>query len=277
MSRSSSIKHYYIAMISPKIKLNRIKVVRSEEGERHSYKIGEKLVPGVTTITGVLDKPFLRAWGINCAIDTIREGLAIPRVMAEGAGVVNLEELYAKAKNASKVIGDTAKENGTKAHDWITKWICGGIPPAIDSQEAQNAVLAFLRWEREAKPEWLLSEETLGSAKHEFAGTIDAVALLNGKLSLIDFKTSKQLSEENWLQTAGYYLMFDENLAKGQRRPVQRVIVRIPKDGKDCEVVIKENSLDFEIEIFLHLRAVQRWMSGKPKQKYEKVEVKETK
>lgn len=252
-----------------KLKLNRVKVVRSEEGERHSYKIGEKLVPGVTTITGVLDKPFLKQWAVNCALDVVRS-----------AGALITSEVMEDAKYAYKAIGDTAKENGTLAHDWITKWICGEIPPSLSSPEAQNAVLAFLRWEREAKPEWLLSEETLGSAKHEFAGTIDAVAILDGKLSLLDFKTSKQISEDNWLQTAGYYLMLDENLVKGQRRPVQRVIVRIPKDGKDCEVFVKENSLDFEIETFLHLREIQRWMSGSKKQKYEKVEkvaVKETK
>ena len=47
------------------------------------------------------------------------------------------------------------------------------------------------------------------------AGTTDCIADYNGKLSIIDFKTSKKIKKEEWvedyyIQTFAYALMFEE-------------------------------------------------------------------
>ena len=73
----------------------------------------------------------------------------------------------------------------------------------------------------------------LASVINMFAGTVDAVAEVDDVLTVVDFKTSSQISDEYFLQTSAYWLLLDENLVEGEKRPEQRLILRIPKDGSE--------------------------------------------
>jgi len=104
---------------------------------------------------------------------------------------------------------------------------------------------------------WLASELVVGSEIHEFGGTLDALAIVNGIPTLIDFKTSNQISKDYFIQTAAYDLALDEMGVKTW----QRLILRIPKDGSDFEALIVPTPLDLDRAAFLSLRQVQRWQS----------------
>ena len=54
------------------------------------------------------------------------------------------------------------------------------------------------------KPEYIMNEQNFVSPRLGFAGTIDRLAMLDGKLTLIDIKTSNNIHDSYWLQLAAY-------------------------------------------------------------------------
>ena len=60
-------------------------------------------------------------------------------------------------------------------------------------REAQIAVNAFLDWEAANKVKFVSSERVVYSKKHDYIGKMDIEAKVNGKLSMIDIKTSNGL------------------------------------------------------------------------------------
>ena len=54
------------------------------------------------------------------------------------------------------------------------------------------------------KPDYLMNEQNFVSHDLGFAGTIDRLAWLDGKLTLIDIKTSNNIHDSYWLQLAAY-------------------------------------------------------------------------
>ena len=123
-----------------------------------------------------------------------------------------------------------------------------GMP---DSQEAKNAINAFIRWAKPLNATWLASEELVASHEHKVAGTLDALAVINGITYLMDFKTSSQISESYLIQCAGYDLMLREM----GMQVMGYLILRIPKDGTDAETLTITNQSDMEFfrETFLKL------------------------
>ncbi len=70
-------------------------------------------------------------------------------------------------------------------------------------------VEAWLDWKKREKPEFEAVELRLADKKNGFAGTIDAVALINGKRWLIDYKASSTLRDQ--LQLAAYKVLYEAN------------------------------------------------------------------
>jgi ATP-dependent exoDNAse (exonuclease V) beta subunit len=93
------------------------------------------------------------------------------------------------------------------------------------------------------------------------AGTVDCVAEFDGKLSIIDFKTSKRLKKEEdienyFMQVSGYAVMFEERFGI----PVNRVVVAIAVDDEDPQVFIAKR--DTYISNLLNFRDLYERKSG---------------
>lgn len=78
-------------------------------------------------------------------------------------------------------------------------------------ERAQTAFLGFVDWVSRTDPKWVSNELKLVSEKYQFAGTIDAVALVNGTLTLIDFKTSKGVYSDHYIQVSAYRELLREH------------------------------------------------------------------
>lgn len=76
--------------------------------------------------------------------------------------------------------------------------------------KAENGFIAFLDWEKQYKPKYLNSELKLVSEKYRYGGTIDLIADIEGKHSLIDFKTSKGIYTDHKIQVSAYVKMYSE-------------------------------------------------------------------
>ena len=53
-------------------------------------------------------------------------------------------------------------------------------------------------------PEWLDAERKIYCDRFKYAGTVDAVAKINGRVCVIDFKTSKKIYKPYHLQLTAY-------------------------------------------------------------------------
>lgn len=178
----------------------------------YKNKAGQRL-PSVTTILGLLNKPGLVPWAYNL-------GLA------------------GKDMEAAR---DGAADAGTIAHWWAEQDIKAPLPPGSDWKEsrpnyvilggkaprkvylsdidpevlakAEGAFEAYRTWKSMTRLELVASEVSLVSEELGFGGTLDAIGKIDGKLLLIDFKTSNGTYWDHLLQIAAYGRLWNENHA----------------------------------------------------------------
>jgi hypothetical protein len=234
--------------------LKQVPIEFLKDGHTYKHIPSEKLYTGVTTIIGVRQKEFLKWWTVKEMYNFLKTNWDLKKKYTEE----EKEKLLLDGKAAHTKKSKEALLSGKIAHDWIENYIGGKKLPLPKDENAKNAIKAFRSWELEHQVEWLASELVVCSEKHEFAGTIDAIAVVDGILTIVDFKTSSQISEDAFLQTAGYWIALDE-MMNGEERPSQRLVLRIPKDGKEFEAMIVPTDLEFDKKTFLNLREVHRW------------------
>lgn len=196
------------------------------------YKTSEgTIVPGVTTVLGILSKPALIHWAWNLGMKG---------------------EDYRKVR-------DKAADIGTLAHLMIECDIKGipfdksqYIPAHVD--KAENAYLAWLEWRNKYKVETIASEVQLVSDEFKFGGTIDWVAKHKDSVWLIDFKSSKDVYDEMKYQLAAYTYLWNEN----RFETIDQVhLIQLGKeDGAFAHHYYPD--LSREWEIFTHCLAIYR-------------------
>lgn len=186
--------------------------------DSHIYMVDGKRKTGVTTYIGALDKSRpLVIWATELSRDYLLPKLS--KGITEDdiyAGCVLHEE---RKKEAADI--------GTQVHDWVEKYIKNEDPEMPEMKEAQIAVNAFLDWVAENKVKFLSSERVVYSKKHDFIGKMDIEAKVNGKLCLIDIKSSNGLYNTYGMQTAAY-LKADEE--ESGREYKGRWLIRLAKE-----------------------------------------------
>lgn len=219
--------------------------------ENHVYTLNGKLLTGVTTILDIRAKDFLKFWTTKENYNYMMENWDLAKTYTQK----EKEALLLEAKNAHARKSKKALDKGHQVHEWLEQYVSGQKPLLPADLEVKNACEAFLAWEKEHKVEWLASELIIVSPTHSFAGTLDALANVDGKLTIIDFKTSSQISEDYYLQTAGYAIALAEMGCDVQ----ERLIIRVPKDGSEFEAKVVPTPMDFDKECFIHCREIHRW------------------
>jgi len=225
-------------------------VAFSDKGHVYTTPSGE-MYTGVTTILGVRSKDFLLWWSVKEMYTYMSKNWDINKQYTEK----EKDDLLLLGKKAHTMKSKDALNTGTIVHDWIEKHIIDPTHPMPDDPVIRSIVEPFVAWEALSGVGWLKTELVVASHAHQFAGTLDALAIVDKKLTLLDFKTSSQMSEEYFLQTAGYQIALEEMGVV----PEQRMIIRIPKDVSPIEAIVVPTPLQFDKETFLHLREVHRW------------------
>jgi len=125
------------------------------------------------------------------------------------------------------------------------------------TDDISNPVEEFIKFEKKHAVGWLISEKIVGWQEHKVAGRVDALALVDGVLSLVDLKTSKQIDEGYFLQTAGYQASLESMGVEGIK---QRIILRLPKTQGDQFEAVRVNT-DYELDkkAFLNRRYAWQW------------------
>lgn len=165
------------------------------------YELNGVTYPSVTTILGQLDKPALKNWAANCAVEFIEEHID---EIQNPRGPHTIADILGRARTAFTAVSSAAKSIGTEVHRMIEEYIMTGKDPKQTSEAAANSFLGFLEWESKNNVRWLASEITLFHEHIGYAGTADARAVINDHEYIIDFKTSKSIYDEYRIQLAAY-------------------------------------------------------------------------
>jgi len=217
--------------------------------QKHVYTVDDEVVPNVTQITSVIAKHGLDGWKFRQALEHL-EGRLRP-----GLDEVALRRLLDDAANAADKVTREAGFIGSSIHKWVEEYIAGTRSETPEHPAVRAAVEAFLAWEDEAKPEWLASERKVMSREHRYVGTLDALARLDGKLCVVDFKSSNRVYVEHFAQIGAYALAVEEEDA---RRVDGGVVLQLPKaPGKKAKAYPCED-LEADKELFLGIRKIYR-------------------
>jgi hypothetical protein len=121
-----------------------------------------------------------------------------------------LQWLKENGENADK-IRDAAGKRGSVVHQLTDDYDRGMEVNLLDengnpkySLEEWGMFEKYVDFATRFKPDNIMIEQNIVSAKLGFAGTIDRVMELNGKRYLVDIKTSNMITNSYWLQVAAY-------------------------------------------------------------------------
>ena len=194
------------------------------------------ILPGVSTIIGILAKPALIHWSWNLGM----QGIDYRKFRDEKADAGILGHLY---------IMNHLRKKGTDTSEYSKKVI----------NMAENSFLSFLEWEKEHKLEPILIEEPLVSEDWGFGGTPDYFGFVNGNPELIDFKTGSGIYEEAFYQTSAYrQLVIDSD--KTNELPDKVRILRIPRSNDEAfeERLLSGKELKVAWNIFLNCLTIYK-------------------
>lgn len=252
-----------------KYSLYKGKVALEFDPVKHIYSTGGKNIYGVTSITGVLDKPGLKYWAVNKAIEFLYANLVAGRSLDE-VQIKNLLETARREHTASK---DKAADVGTLIHKWISDYIAAAVkketlPVRPVNPEMKNAVDGFFKWAKENKVKILKSEQKIYHTKYRYAGTLDLEAIVNGKRTVVDIKTGSALYPEAFLQASAYLTAREKET--GESYPGGVIILRLSKEDKAKKVEAFEARKDEDVKThfncFLCCLGIYRWQVAMKKQ-----------
>ena len=191
----------------------------------HSTYINKKEVevPSVTTIIKLLNKPFIAKWA---------------------------NSLGWKRQSYDKVLDESANK-GTFVHETLHEYLFKeGKKFDLSNPEVMNFLYenlnAFKEFEKyyDIKPIW--GEKSFSLDK--FGGTVDLYCELDGKMTILDFKTSKKFYSSHFIQLGAYIQLLEANDYKVE----QVAILRIREGDYDIKIINREDMNDY-IELFNRL------------------------
>ncbi len=186
------------------------------------YKTPEGLLyPSVTTITSQHGKDKILEWRKRVGEEEANR--ISTKASNRGTKVHKICENYLNNEE------DYARTNPAHIHKTMPDTIAmfKSLQPLLD--EHVNNIHAL--------------EIPLYSHHLKVAGRVDCIAEYDGKLSIIDFKTSGKLKEESWIkgyfmQCSAYAVMYEERTGI----PVSQIVIMIAVDSEYPQVFIKKRN-----------------------------------
>jgi len=182
----------------------------TEKGRRYVIPDGQKL-PSITTVLSILTEQSIREWRA--------------RVGEEEANRVSAK----------------ASSRGTKVHAIIEDYI--NNVKDYEQKYLPNVVGNFM----DVKPilderigDVYAQEAPLYSTHLGVAGRVDCVAMFDGKLSIIDFKTARKPKRKEWIenyfiQESAYAVMWEERTGT----PIVQLVTIIAVDNNPPQVFVE--------------------------------------
>lgn len=184
--------------------------------ENHFYRVvgSENKPDGVTTILGLVPK-YLLPWVARVTGGFMRDGI-LARLQANGCIEPSfLATLYDEAIKEHTRKKEAAGDIGTLVHAFAEEVIASGAIDIEDApEEARAGCSAFMQWWNTVQidRDSIQSERIVFSRRLFYCGTCDLFGHVDGKPTVIDFKTGSGFYEDQPLQLAAYALALEEEL-----------------------------------------------------------------
>lgn len=185
------------------------------DGSRR-YIVNGKLLPSVTTVTSYQNRKVIAEWRERVGEET-----------------------------ASK-ISQFASNNGTKFHKLVEDYV-NNVDAEYDAEKYEVALKLFNQFKAllDDVDNIHYQESALYSEQLGIAGRVDCIAEYNGKLSVIDFKSSSKPKYENqiqnyFVQETGYAMMYEEMTG----HKVEQIVTLISCHSGETQVFVK-NPADY--------------------------------
>jgi hypothetical protein len=169
-----------------------------KEGRAYRHPVSGKQYPSITTLLKAVDKSGLIQWSVDLSVDWC---------------VKNVDMLLSKSIEGGKNIAryrhkdvlNERAEVGTGIHESIESEHTGSWNfPELDAE--QQEIMGFWRkYNEQHDVQPILSEFTVAFEEHEYMGTADGYWLIDGVLTLVDVKTSRNTWPEHYMQLAALY------------------------------------------------------------------------
>ena len=204
-----------------------LKRVDAPEGRVYQTSTGLKY-PSVTSVLSMMDKSSLYEWRKRVGEEEANRVSA--RAAKRGTAIHSLCEDYLYGKNPEPSMFDAQVFNSIKPH--------------LDKIDNIHAL-----------------ESKLYSNYLQVAGTVDCIAEYEGKLSVIDFKTSRRIKTKDeipgyFIQTSAYAVAFEELTGI----PVSRLVIIMGVD--DEQPLVFNEKRDNWIGQFIELREAYGKLKG---------------
>lgn len=188
--------------------------------QSHQYWISIKGSPykrksGSTTFIGIKDKSTpLGIWQQTMTLDFLLTCIE--------KGVKIDEDKCIESVIQNDIAKDEAIDIGKEMHDWLEKYALFKLkdkrqpkmPDMPQLKEAITGINSFLEWESGHKIKYISPERVVYSIKHDYMGTLDLEAEVDGMLCLVDYKSSNGLYNTVRAQTASYVKADEEEYGK---------------------------------------------------------------
>lgn len=184
-------------------------------GDIRYYQYNKELYPSVTSILNIKINKYLAKWQVKYtakyAIENIKQLQKFNKIdtdyavdIVAGASKRHVEEASEKGKRVHRWIHKRESKDNTKEvsgfNQQYLKWV-----EDFDVETLEQEIVCISNWSEEDKP--------------RYAGTIDAICKIDNESWLIDFKTSKAIKNDTFLQLVAYgfsksYLKNNETIDK---------------------------------------------------------------
>lgn len=199
--------------------IQRIQRVETPEGRLYETPSGKRY-PSVTSVTGLLGREAIIAW--RKRVGNEEANRVANRAAKRGTRIHSLCESYLNNEHVEPDIFD--------AETWTT------FKPVLSRINNIHCL-----------------ETPLYSDHLQVAGTVDCIAEFDGKLSVVDFKTSKRIKHRDdihgyFMQCAAYAVAFEERTGI----PVPKIVILMAVDDEP-PLIFEEKRNDW-INNFIELR-----------------------
>lgn len=227
---------------------------------RESEERPKVVVPGVTTVLKVIDKPALVQWAADqtAAYAVVNVDNLLSRTQEQGFGFLRYFSKRTPKegdplRQAHQYVLNDAAELGTNTHDWIEAYLLGEELPDIESPEMEEMIEVFLEWFDEHEVSVNHSESTVYNPALGYAGTLDLDWQVDGFRHLTDIKTSRGLWREHRMQLAS---LMAAPIRMAETHSLDLSGVKYITEGAKEETYWKEETIDawYDRVSFLHIR-----------------------
>lgn len=215
----------------PKPKIDLLEQINSDTGRLYQTPSGIQY-PSITTVLSILNKDSIIKWRKRVG-----------------------------EKEANR-ISKRATDKGTRVHKYFEDYI-NNDPVIFEGMDflAKESFYKLKPIVDRHVDYVVLQEERLYSDYLEIAGQVDLIANFSGKLSIIDFKTSRKQKKEEWIQNyfmqaSAYAIMYEERTGT----PVPRIVLLIAVDHEEPQVFVRRR--DDYVDSLLNTRKLYKEKYG---------------